>query len=288
MEIKELSQNAERYSKKGDNWVISAKADSIDGNVTPLTLNPKTLPFTIKPLIKADGIIVNVDDVYLASPQTLDIINKSNNPHYDILTNGVVVWNGTEVKVGGTIPVVKIKISNLTSIAADRDTKNKNAGVSFVDYIYEGEMVDGVPKNLIDQINYTLLEEEQRPKDTFGVWQLNLGDDTTVYSIEALNVSTAQEDGKLDKAKLEKFLTNVNGRLKILRSDFNMIKNVFFNATTPDNIGSFPLSIQALTNPPEEEQPVVFKYSTLVDIKETPQQITANNVGNTTTTTSNG
>lgn len=275
MERKPISQKVERYSKQGDNWVVSAKADSIDGNINPINLTRQNLPFTIKPLIKADGVIVNVEDVYLASQRTLDTINASNNPHYDIYTNGVVLWKGKDIKVGGTIPVVKIKISNLTDIAADRDTKNKNAGVSFVDYIYEGKLIDGVPQNLIEQINYTLLPEAERPKDTFGVWQLNLGDDATVYSIEALNVQTAQEDGKLDKNKMQTFLTNVNERIKILHNDFNMIKNVFHNASTPDNIGSFPLSIQAQTNPPEEIQPVVFKYSTLLEVKQTPQQQTA-------------
>ena len=275
MENKPLKQNVKRYSKKGDNWVISAKADSLGGELTPITLTPQKLPFTIKPLIKADGVVVQVEDVYLASQKTLDIINESKNPHYDINVNGIVLWKSNEVKIGGNIPVVKIKISNLTDIAADRDTKNKNAGVSFVDYIYEGELIDGVPKNLIDQINYTLVQEEERPKDTFGVWQLNLGDDATVYSIEALKVQTTQEDGKLDKAKLTTFLGNVNERLKILRNDFNMIKDVFFNASTPNNIGSVPVSIQAQTNPPEEIQPVVFKYSTILELKETPQQQTA-------------
>lgn len=287
MEIKPISQNAERYSKIEDKWVISAKAESVDGNITPITLTPKTLPFTIKPLIKADGVIVHVNDVYLTSQHTLDIIEQSSNPHYDINLNGVVLWNGVEVNVGNTIPIVTIKTTNLGDIALGRDIKNKNAAVASVDYIYEGEMIDGVPKNLIDQINYTLLEDEQRPMDTFNIWALNLGDDTTVYSIETLKVQTAQEDGKLDKGKLTTFLSNVSERLKILRNDFNMIKDVFFNASTPNNIGSIPVSIQAQTNPPEEVQPVVFKYTTIVDIKETPQQQIAGIVGNSTTGSTN-
>lgn len=287
MEIKPISQNAERYSKKEDKWVISAKADSVDGNITPITLTKQTLPFTIKPLIKADGVIVHVNDIYLTSQHTLDIIEQSSNPHYDINLNGIVLWNGVEVNVGNTIPIVTIKTTNLNDIASGRDIKNKNAAVASVDYIYEGEMIDGVPKNLIDQINYTLLEDEQRPMDTFNIWALNLGDDTTVYSIETLKVQTAQEDGKLDKGKLTTFLSNVSERLKILRNDFNMIKDVFFNAATPNNIGSVPVSIQAQTNPPEEVQPVVFKYTTIVDIKETPQQQTAGIVGNSTTGSTN-
>jgi hypothetical protein len=275
METKTISQKPERYSKKGNDWVISAKADSIDGNIKPVTLTPSSLPFTLKPLIKTDGVIVNVDDIYLVSQKTLDIINQSNNPHYDLKVNGVILWKGTNIQMGNTIPIVKIKISNLTDIAADRDTKNKNAGVSYVDYIYEGESIDGVPINLIKQIDYTLMPDEQRPKDKFGVWSLNLGDDTTVYSIDTLKIQTAQEDGKLDKNKLSTFLTNISERLKILRNDFNMIKDVFYNAKTPDNVGTYDVSLMAQTNPPEEIQPVVFKYTTILELKETPQQQTA-------------
>lgn len=275
METKPISQKKERYLKTNDGWVISAKADSIDGNLKPITLTPSSLPFTLKPLIKADGVIVNVEDVYLVSQKTLDIINQSNNPHYDIYTNGIILWKGKNVTMGNTIPIVKIKISNLTDIAADRDTKNKNAGVSFVDYIFEGELIDGVPVNLIKQIDYTLMPDEERPKDKFGVWALNLGDDTTIYSIDTLKIQTAQEDGKLDKNKLTQFVSNIGERLKILRSDFNMIKDVFFNAKTPDNIGTSTISIQAQTNPPEETQPVVFKYTTLLEVKDNPQQKTA-------------
>jgi hypothetical protein len=282
METKTISQKPERYSKKGNDWVISAKADSIDGNIKPVTLTPSSLPFTLKPLIKTDGVIVNVDDIYLVSQKTLDIINQSNNPHYDLKVNGVILWKGTNIQMGNTIPIVKIKISNLTDIAADRDTKNKNAGVSYVDYIYEGESIDGVPINLIKQIDYTLMPDEQRPEDKFGVWSLNLGDDTTIYSIDTLKIQTAQEDGKLDKNKLSTFLTNISERLKILRNDFNMIKDVFYNAKTPDNVGTYDVSLMAQTNPPEEIQPVVFKYTTLIEVKDNPQQLSVTNNTNTT------
>ena len=213
-----------------------------------------------------------VNGIWLCSPTTLNTIRDSHNPHYDILPNGSIVWRDKTITVGKTIPVVRLDVSKLATIGDGRDSKNKSAGVAYVDYIYEGDKVDGIPVNLINQINYTLIESAQRPEDTFGVWALNLGDDATVYSIEALNIQTAQADGKLDKKKMETFLTDVSNRLKILRNDFNTIKGVFFNSTIPDNIGSVKISQLAETNPVEESVPVVFKYSTIVKVVEPPQQ----------------
>ena len=83
--MKTISQNPERYSKQGSSWVISASKA-----VTPIKL-PIGVPLSnLKPLIKADGIIVKVGDDYLCSLTTLNLIKDSNNPHYDIVQNGMV------------------------------------------------------------------------------------------------------------------------------------------------------------------------------------------------------
>lgn len=270
--MKTISQNPDRYSKVGNNWVISANGDSPNKGVTPLTFIPTPLPFTLKPYLNGDGIIIKAGEHYLISKRTLDEITNSTNPHYDAKSNGIVMVKGKGVNIGKTIPIISIDTDRFAQLAADRDVRNKSAGVNSVDYIFEGEMLDGVPKGLIDQINYTLNQDIDRPLDTFSIWQLELGDDKGVYSIDALKIETAQKDGTLDKTKLQTFLSETNTRLQQLRKDFNMIKDVFFNSTPPDKISSVSLSLQALTNPPEERVPVVFKYSTIVDYKETPQQ----------------
>lgn len=281
--MKTISQNQDRYSKQGDSWVISANGDSPNKGVTPLTLTTITLPFTLKPYLKSNGIIVKAGEHYLISESTLKEITNSTNPHYDIKQNGVVMVKDKEIKVGKTIPIIEITINNLSTIGDERDIRNRNAGIASVDYIYEGEKLDGVPKGLIDQINYTLSPDIDRPLDKFSVYALELGDDTSVYNILPLNVSTAQVDGTLDKVKLETFLSDIKSRLKILNEDFNMIKGVFLEGKEPTTLGRVNLEIMAETNPPEESNQIVYKYSTTTGVQTTPTQTVAE-VATTTST----
>jgi hypothetical protein len=275
--IKTISQNADRYSKVGTQWVISANADSPNKGVTPLSFTPTPLPFTLKPYLNGDGIIIKAGEHYLVSKNTLNMIVSSNNPHYDTKLNGIITWRGKQSKIGQTIPIIEIDVMRLPTLASERDIRNKTAGVNNVEYIFEGDLIDGVPTNLIEQINYTLNQDIDRPMDKFSIWELQLGDDKGVYSIEALKVQTAQEDGLLDKTKLQTFLSETGTRLQQLRKDFNMIKDVFYNGAPPDNLGSVNVSLQAQTNPPEDNVPVVFKYSTIIDYQDTPQQAAASN-----------
>ena len=281
--MKTISQNPDRYSKQGDSWVISANGDSPNKGVTPLTLTTITLPFTLKPYLKSNGIIVKAGEHYLISQVTLNEIETSANPHYDIKQNGVVIVKDKEVKVGKTIPIIEITIDNLSTIGDGRDIRNRNAGIASVDYIYEGEMLDGVPKGLIDQINYTIVQDIDRPMDKFSIYELQLGDDVSVYNILPLNVSTAQVDGTLDKGKLNTFLSDIKTRLKILNEDFNMIKGVFLEGKEPSTLGRVNLEIMAETNPAEESNQIVYKYSTTTGVQTTPQQTTAE-LTNTTST----
>lgn len=270
--MKTISQNPDRYSKQGNNWVISANQDSLNKGVKPLTLIPITLPFTLKPYLKSNGIIVKAGEHYLISETTLKEITNSTNPHYDIKQNGVVIVKSKEVKVGKTIPIIEVKVDGLQKLGSERDVRNRNAGIASVDYIYEGPKIDGVPKGLIDQINYTLVQDIDRPMDTFSVMELQLGDDNTVYNVEPLNVATTQEEGRLDKFKIEVFLKDINARLKILSTDFNMIKGVFLEGKEPTMLGKIDVTKKAETNPPEDTSQIVYKYSTLSGIQVSAQQ----------------
>ena len=281
--MKTISQNPDRYSKVGNNWVISANGDSPNKGVTPLTLTPTPLPFTLKPYLKGDGVIIKAGEHYLISQNTLNEIETSLNPHYDTKQNGIVIVKKKNVQIGQTIPIIEINISNLQIIGKDRDIRNRQAGIASVEYIYEGESIDGVPKNLIDQINYTIVQNIDRPMDKFSVWALELGDDESVYNIEPLNVATTQVDGILDKTKVETFLFDINKRLKILRDDFNMIKGVFLEAKEPKNLGKVSVQLKAETNPPEETNQIVYKYTTTTGVQTTPQQKAAE-LANTTST----
>lgn len=269
-----ITQNPERYSELANTWQVSASP-----NIEPLTIN-KGIPITgIKPILSVDGIIVKADQWYLCSQSTLDALKESRNPHYSIETNGPINWGTASVDLGRTIRLVEVNVENLIQQADELDIKNRKAGVAFVDYLFEGETIDGVPVNLIRQIDYTLSAEKQRPEDTWGVYELNLGDAETIYSVTALNIDTRQEDGSLDKGKLETFLTDIGARLSVLRSDFNTIKGVFYNGEVPDSTVIIPITNQAQTVSDEDEFPVLFKYTQLVGVQ--------GNTSNTTGTPTN-
>jgi hypothetical protein len=130
----------------------------------------------------------------------------------------------------------------------------------------------GIPKGLINQLNYTLKEGAQRPGDSYSLWDMNLGDDT-LYSIQALNVNTAQEDGKLDTAKLKEFLGALGDRLSGLRKDFNSIKDTFYNGLPPINKGKIQIQNRvASTEGTQESAPrqSVRKETETVGVVSTP------------------
>ena len=234
--MKTISQNPERYSKVGSNWVISASKA-----VTPITL-PIGVPLqNLKPLILANGIIVKVGDAYLCSLTTLNLIKQSNNPHYDIVQNGTLKVKLKDVVIGKTIKIIELNLTNLTTIMDERDVLNKNAGV--VDVVYGGEtnLVDGVPKGIIDQINYTLNEESKRPMDEYSIFDFyslvdfKLNPKAGHYKITPLLVQTQQADTIFEPAKLREYLTEVGDKLKLLEKDFNLIQDIFYEANIPSN-----------------------------------------------------
>jgi len=237
MEIRQLTQNADRYkvtqsetpfvtmmagrnTSSPKKWVISASPD-----VKPIILNEGT-PFDFIPLLEVEGIVVKILGSYLISPVTLRKIKENNNPHYSVVQNGEV----NKTPMGKTIPIIEINTEALSTLGESRDANNRFAAVKSVDYGYETERVSGIPKGLLEQINYTLKEKGSRPADTFSIWDLGLTGD---YSIEALKVQTAQDDGSLDKTKLDAFTTGTSERLGILRDDFNSIKEIFYNGKNP-------------------------------------------------------
>ena len=279
-----ISQNPQRYNQRVNDWQISASP-----SITPLTINKGLSLSGIKPVLEVDGIIVQAGDWFLCSPATLDALGKSRNPHYSIESNGPIPVGDKSVVIGKTVKVISIDISKLQSIGEELDFANRKAAVSYVDYIYEGDEVDGVPVNLIRQINYTLNPDITRPSDKYGLHSMELGDNDTVYSVEKLNTETKQSDGTLDKTKLETFLKNLQNRLIILRNDFNMIKDVFYNGTLPDSqvtIDIEKVADSGVSSTREEEPPVLFKYTQLAKVEETP--LTAPASGSTATTPTTG
>jgi len=270
--MKTISQNPDRYSKQGANWVISASPD-----IKPIYLPIGVSLSNLKPLILANGIIVKVGEDYLCSLTTLNEIKQSNNPHYDIVENGKIKVKDKEVVIGKTIKIIELDVSRLQTIGELQDTKGIRAGVSSVEYIYEGDKTDGIPNNLITQINYTLNQDSVRGLDTYTLYHLNLAP-PEAYSLDALDIVLQPQNELLDMPKLKVFTEGVRSRLTLLRTDFNMIKEMFFNGIIPLNIGKVEITAQSLSDPlqqllgAKDYHQVIYKNVGELQTIQNPQQ----------------
>ena len=277
MAKKPIEQNPTRYNKKDNKWIISAlpeepTKEQIEA-IKPLQLQvgkPIDKDKMI-PLLAVDGIVVKINDFYIISPQTLSDIKDSNNPHYDIVENGTLLG----VTIGKTVPIIEISDKQLEAIGNTRDISNKNAGVLEVDYIYETELEMGIPIGLINQINYTLSPDISRPSDKFKTldWALQSELNPTVYDLKQLKIDTAQEKEKsLDTKKLETFLKGVESSLKIIRKDFDDIKQCFMDAVLP-GLSTTTWDLVATTdssNDTSDKPQTISKSSTIISVGDTP------------------
>ena len=236
MSIKKITQNPERYQNEGAQWKISASK-----NIKPIYL-PIGLPLTnLKPVIKGNGIVVKIGGDYLCSPQTLNDIKDSKNPHYDIVENGKLKVGKKEVIMGKTIKIIELDITKLQSIIDGRESQNRQAGVTDVSYINDVDngVVEGIPKKLIDQINYTLDKGSERPADKFEVVDYFKMVDTknnpnaVHYTIKPIRTQTDQKETIFDPKRLQTFIVELGEQLKLLKRDFNLIQGTFFNGEIP-------------------------------------------------------
>jgi hypothetical protein len=272
-----IEQNPTRYKKKEDKWVISALPEQPTKEqiaiIKPLELKiGKPIDKDkLVPLLAVNGIVVKLNDFYIISEQTLSDIKNSQNPHYDIIENGKVL----EVSIGKTVPIIEISDKQLEAIGNTRDIANKNAGVLEVDYIYETELEKGIPIGLINQINYTLSPDISRPSDKFKTldWALQSERSPTAYDLSQLKIDTSQDKSKsLDTKKMETFLKGVESGLKIIRKDFDDIKQCFMDAVLP-GLSSTTWDLVATTdtsNDTSEKPQTISTTSTIVSVGDTP------------------
>jgi len=270
-----LEQRPDRYrfnpasETGGAKWLVSASP-----NIAPVELVLGEPLKNVIPLLKANGVIVKVGDVHIISPETLKAILESRNPHYDTVANGEVLG----AVMGKTVPIIEIDASALKAAGDEQDGVAKYAGVSSVDYIYESELVNGIPMGLIDQINYTLNTRIPRPYDTFEVYNITL---EANYSIDRLKIDNKQADGTLDQKKLDNFLLGVNDRMFGLTTDFNKIKRLFYEGTVPQSSGAFRITRQANTTNPDDSNKaakssyIIKEPTPLAATQETPTQAAA-------------
>jgi len=273
MSIKEINQNSERYTTDGKNWKISASKD-----VKPIYL-PIGVPLNnLKPVIKGNGIIVKVGGDYLCSPQTLNDIKDSKNPHYDIVENGKIKVKDKEVGMGKTIKIIELDVTKLQGIITGRDLQNRQAGVVDVSYIDDAEngLTEGIPNKLIDQINYTLDKGSNRPSDKFEVVDYEKMVDKELnphYTFIPIAIVTDQEKTIFDPLKLQTFLIELDKQLDLLRKDFNRIKGTFFDGIipTPNIYGIIQKDLIAESDSDEDQHSVkTTESSRLVSVESNP------------------
>ena len=236
MSIKQINQNPERYINEGAQWKISASPA-----IKPIYL-PIGIPLNnLKPVIKGNGIVVKIGENYLCSTQTLNDIKDSKNPHYDIVENGKLKVKDKEVIIGKTIKIIELDITKLQGIITGRELQNRQAGVTDITYTndVDGGVVDGIPKKLIEQINYTLDSMSERPADKFEVVDYFKMVDTknnpnaAHYTIKPIRVITDQQETIFDPKRLQTFIIELDAQLKLLRKDFNLIQDTFFDGVIP-------------------------------------------------------
>jgi hypothetical protein len=263
--MKTISQNPQRYSISGDGmeWKVSSSP-----SVTPLVYQFGTPLLNVKPVLEADGIVVRIGDWNLVSPKTLADVMDSENPHYDWVVNGRIL----DRNIGKTIPIINLDLSGLKAIGEGRIRSNSIAGVNGITYTYnDTETVEGIPNGLLKQINWTLTDSKSKGLDTFSIIDLYSMVAKEEYSIRKLNVETLQTDGRLDKVKFKQFMVSVADRLKVLRKDFNTIKDIFFDGKGVSELKSLTVSKLATTTDSDEDGfSRVRKSTELIDIQPIP------------------
>jgi hypothetical protein len=273
MSIKEINQNPERYTNEGAQWKISASKD-----IKPIYL-PIGIPLTnLKPVIKGNGIVVKVGGDYLCSLQTLNDIKDSNNPHYDIVENGKLKVKDKEVGMGKTIKIIELDVTQLQKSIDGRDLQNRQAGVVDVSYIddVQNGVIEGIPIKLIEQINYTLDKESERPSDKFEVVDYEKMVDKELnphYTFIPIATVTNQEKTIFDPLKLQTFLIELDNQLDLLRKDFNRIKGTFFDGIipTPNIYGIIQKDLIAESDSDEDQHSFkTTESSQLVSVESNP------------------
>ena len=276
MSIKPITQNPKRYTNEGTQWKVSASP-----NIKPIYLPIGVSLQNLKPIIKSNGIVVKVGDKYLCSLATLNEIKDSNNPHYDIVENGKLKVKDKEVVIGKTVKIIELDITKLKELADSRNFMNLQSGVTMVEYTNdETTLVDGIPKKLIDQINYTLDKESSRPSDKLEVVDYFKMVDKGInphYTIKPIRTVTDQQKTIFDPKKLQTFIIELSDQLAKLRKDFNTIQDTFFKGIipTPNTYGVLieDKVAQADVDDAETNHSSKTTTSELIAVEPTPIQI---------------
>ncbi len=287
--------NPERYSRKGDVWSVDATSGSLV--TTPYTFPAATKELTLYPVLDNDVVcIVKIEDNYYCSEEIYQDLNDSKNinPHfwYDRVTD-VKTLSGS-VEIGNTIPIIELDLEAIKETANIEGIMLPFSGVKDTNWIYDRDNVDDpaipISRKLIQQLNYSLTNNTERPEDAWELWDLNLAANYTIQQMPVLSPTT--DKAVVDKTLLAKNLEELQKRITALRKDFNDIKRIYYTGKVKDDtITSTRYTSRAIgSNAPETElkgenaSNVTYKSTEIVEVSKNASDKRGDALDNTITT----
>lgn len=230
----DLKVNPQRYVKISERfWQVTASPA-----IEPVFIARTSILKDLTPVLKTDGFVIQLDNQYLLSQNTLDLILERDSPHYSIEANGDILG----VQIGKTIPVLKIDLAPVYKLAEYRQELDVRAAIKFAEWLYLGDKhpTYDVPQRLINWIDYMLTDKAASPTETFEIYEFALELDDLQKEIEvfATEITWNQSSGSIIIAqdKTTNYITTVTGYLQSLRRDFESIVKVYsLGYTPPDN-----------------------------------------------------
>ena len=234
----DLKVNPQRYVKISERfWQVTASPA-----IEPVFIARTSILKDLTPVLKTEGFVIQLDNQYLLSQKTLDLILQRDSPHYSIEANGDILG----VQIGKSIPVLKIDLTPVYQTAEYRQRLDNSAAIKFAEWLYLGDKhpIYDVPLRLINWIDYMLTDKAKSPTETFEIYEFALELEVLQKEIDsfATEITWNQSSGSIIIAndKTTNYITKINGYLDALRRDFDSIVKVYsLGIIPPDNGDSF-------------------------------------------------
>jgi len=266
----DLKVNPQRYVKISERfWQVTASPA-----IEPVFIARTSILKDLTPVLKTDGFVIQLDNQYLLSQKTLDLILERDSPHYSIEANGDILG----VEIGKSIPVLKIDLKPVYQLADYRHNLDIRAAIKFTEWLYLGvkHPTYDVPQRLINWIDYMLTDKAKSPTEYFEIYQFGLELDVLQKDIDsfATEITWNQSSGSIIIAndKTTNYITKINGYLDALRRDFDSIVKVYSLGITPPDKGTiyeiFSGSVRGVVSDDIENvvRPVTLQSTDVVNI----------------------
>jgi len=266
----DLKVNPQRYVKISERfWQVTASPA-----IEPVFIARTSILKDLTPVLKTDGFVIQLDNQYLLSQKTLDLILERDSPHYSIEANGDILG----VEIGKSIPVLKIDLKPVYQLADYRHNLDIRAAIKFTEWLYLGvkHPTYDVPQRLINWIDYMLTDKAKSPTEYFEIYQFGLELDVLQKDIDsfATEITWNQSSGSIIIAndKTTNYITTITGYLQSLRTDFNSIVKVYSLGITPPDKGTiyeiFSGSVRGVVSDDIENvvRPVTLQSTDVVNI----------------------